>query len=211
MFEEFLKNDGVSSVSNKQPNNFKFSFNNSIIMIFTATTNLTIIITATTVTNVQMYGISIPTTEATSIGTKSFYSSHVWEQIRLNLKNAFHCVGKTNHLAKNQPNLQGIMHELNALQNNQSIKSRTSKSINSNQKILVKMTRIDWSPIHKFKLVLKIYSPRENFFLIFEKYFRKLRTIFSPTCLIWLSFRRAILVWNLNSSPKILFWTRVWL
>ena len=111
-------------------------------MIFTVITIFTIIITVITITDVQMNDISIVTIEAISIRTKSFYSPHVWKQIRLNLKKAFHCVEKANHLVKNQPDLQKKMHELNALFNNQSIKSQTSKLINFNQEILVKMAKI---------------------------------------------------------------------
>ena len=154
MLEEFLKNDGVFSASDKEPDNSKFHITNpaTTTATNTATTantagSATTATTATTATDVQMDDISTPTIERTSTGTKSFYSPHVWKQIRLNLENGFHCVEKTNHLTKNQSDLQRIMHKLNTLKNNQPIKKQSAKSINPNQKILAKMVKKKWNEI----------------------------------------------------------------
>ena len=79
MFEEFLKSDEIFSASDKQPNNSKF--------------NITTPATATaTVTDIQMDDISNPTIETTPTETKPSNPPHVWEQIRLNLDEDFHCV-----------------------------------------------------------------------------------------------------------------------
>ena len=103
-----------------------------------------------------MDDIATPTIEATSTDTKPSYPPHVWEQIRLNLDEAFHCVETANHWAKNQSDLQRIMHELNALRNNQPIKKHHPKLTNPNQEILAKMAKMEekqeefqnkWNPV----------------------------------------------------------------
>ena len=143
MFEEFLKSDRIFSTNDQRSDNSKFITSNpaTITAINTATTVNTAT-TATTIKDVQMDDIATPTIEATSTDTKSFYSPHVWKQIRLNLDETFHCVETANYWAKNQPDLQWIMHELNALKNNQPIKKHHSKSINPNQKILAKIAKM---------------------------------------------------------------------
>ena len=110
MFEEFLKSDGGFSASDKQRDNSKV---NTAFTAFTAT-NTTATATATAAVNkdIQMEDVSSPPNEATTTETSPPYPAHVWEEIRLNLDEAYHCIETANHWAKNHSDLQRMMHEI---------------------------------------------------------------------------------------------------
>ena len=103
-----------------------------------------------------MNDVSSPPTETTSTETSPSYPAQVWEQIQLNLNEAYHCIETANHWAKNHPNLQRMMHEINALKKNQPIRKNHSKSTSPNQEFLAKLAKMEekqmefqnkWNPI----------------------------------------------------------------